>query len=122
MLKLSEHPSTNMQLFVTSYLERYATDSTERLVQLAPYFVRVLSSINKARVAKQRIYAFLEAEATKSEQAALTVVQILERQSATIAITDKATAIELMLKIHSSYPQIALPLDIRPVEVRANAI
>lgn len=122
MLKLSEHPTTNMQLFVTNYLERYAADSTERMVQLTPYFVRVLSSINKARVAKQRIYAFLETEAAKSEQAAQTVVQILERQSATIAITDKATAIELMLKIHCLFPQISLPLDIKLTEVRANAV
>jgi len=122
MLKFSEHPSTNMQLFVTNYLERYATGSNERLNQLAPYFVRALSSINKGRTAKQRIYSFLETEAMKSESAAKTVAQILERQSATIAIADKATAIELLLKIHRAYPAIQTPLDIRPVEVRVYAV
>lgn len=122
MLKLSEHPSTNMQLFVTSYLERYAKDSNEKLNSLAPYFVRVLSSINKARTAKQRIYAFLESEAMKNEASAKLVSEILERQSATIAITDKAIAIELLLKIHRAYPAIQTPLDIRQTEVRAHAV
>lgn len=122
MLKLSEHPSTNMQLFVTNYLERYAQDSNERLSQLTPYFVRVLSSINKARTAKGRIYAFLESEAMKDETAARLVSQILERQSATIAITDKAIAIELLLKIHRAYPALQTPLDIRQTEVRSHAV
>lgn len=122
MLKLSEHPSTNMQLFVTNYLERYAKDSNEKLSQLAPYFVRVLSSINKARTAKGRIYAFLEHEAMKDETAAKLVSQILERQSATIAITDKAIAIEMLLKIHRAYPALQTPLDIRQTEVRVGAV
>jgi hypothetical protein len=111
-----------MQLFVTNYLEHYAKDSTENLNSLAPYFVRTLSSINKARTAKQRIYAFLESEAMKNETAARTVAEILERQSATVAIADKATAIELLLKIHRAYPAIQTPLDIRPVEVRVHAV
>lgn len=122
MLKFSEHPSINMQLFVTNYLERYASGSTERLEQLAPYFVRVLSSINKARTAKKRIYAFLETESLKNKESAQIVSQILERQSATVAIGDKAIAIELMLKIHCAYPELKMPFDIRQTEVRAHAV
>lgn len=119
LLKFSEHPSADMQMFATNYLENYAVDHPERLQQLTPYFISVLSSVNRSRVAKQRILAFLETEAQKNEQAASIIAEILTRQSATIAIGDKATAIQIMLKIHKNYPQISLPLQLKPVaEVR----
>lgn len=118
VLKLSEHPAEPMQLFATNFLERHAADSVEKLNRLAPYFVSVLSRVNKGRVAKDRAYRFLEKEALKSEAAAKAVAEILARQSATVAIGDKATTIEVMLRIHDAYPSIELPLQIQPVEVR----
>jgi predicted DNA-binding WGR domain protein len=119
LLKLSEHPSADMQVFVTNYLENYGADNPERLRELTPYFIRVLCSVNRGRVAKQRIFTFLETEAQKSETAAQIVAEILTRQSATIAIGDKAAALQIMLKLHKLYPQIPLPITIKPVvEVR----
>jgi hypothetical protein len=120
LLKFSEHPSADMQLFATNYLEGYAASNPERLRELAPFFVAVLSRVNQGRVAKKRVFAFLDAEAQKSEAAARSVADILTRQSATIAIGDKAAAIETMLKIRRSYPQIDLPIQVKPVvEVRS---
>ncbi|MCC3406842.1 MAG: WGR domain-containing protein [Microcoleus sp. PH2017_10_PVI_O_A] len=119
LLKFSEHPSADMQLFATNYLEGYAASNPERLRELAPFFVAVLSRVNQGRVAKKRVFAFLDAEAQKSEAAARIVADILTRQSATIALGDKAAAIETMLKIRRSYPQIDLPIQVKPVvEVR----
>jgi hypothetical protein len=118
MLKLSEHPSSDLQLFVTNYLERYCADSPERLGELSHYFTSVLSRVNKAGVAKARVMAFLATEARKSERAARVVASILTRQSATIAIGQRAAAIEAMLVIRHAYPEIELPLDLKPVEVR----
>ncbi len=122
MLKLSEHPSPNMQLFVTNYLENYASNSAERIRELQPYFVRVLSLVNRARTAKNRVLMFLEREALKDQAAAQTVAEILARQSATIAIKDKAQTIETMLKIRRKFPEIALPITVKEVEVRAHAV
>ncbi len=119
LLKFSEHPSADMQLFATNYLESYAANNPDKLRELAPFFVAVLSRVNKGRVAKRRVFAFLDAEAQKSEQSAKVVAEILTRQSATIAIADKATAIQTMLKIRRSYPQLDLPIHVKPVvEVR----
>jgi predicted DNA-binding WGR domain protein len=120
LLKFSEHPATDMQLFVTNYLESYAVNNPERLQALTPYFVTVLSRVNKGGVAKRRVFAFLEQEALKSEAAAMVVAEILTRQSVTIAIGDKAKAIQIMLKIHRQYPQIYLPIQVQAVaEVRS---
>ncbi|ELS32438.1 MULTISPECIES: WGR domain-containing protein [Pseudanabaena] len=112
LVKFSEHPSTDMQLFATNYLENYAANNPSRLQELIPYFTRVLAQVNRGRVTKQRVFAFLNQEAIKSEAAAHIVAQIFTRQSAAIAIGDKAKALESLLKIHLTYPQIPLPIKL----------
>ena len=118
LLKLSEHPSADLQTFATNYLERYAANNPARLNRLKHYFIGVLSRVNKARVAKSRVINFLTDEAQKSEEAAHLVAEIFSRQSVTLAIGDKAAAIEAMLKIHKAFPQIPLPIKVIPSEVR----
>lgn len=119
LLKFSEHPSADMQLFATNYLENYAVDNPDRLRELTPYFITVLCQVNRGRVAKQRLFTFLDAEAQKSEESARIVADILTRQSLTMAIGDKATAIQTLLKIHKNYPRIPLPIQVKPVsEIR----
>ena len=119
LLKFSEHPSADIQLFATNYLESYAANNPERLRELMQYFVTVLCQVNRGRVAKQRVFGFLEAEAQKSEVAARVVAEILTRQSVTMAIGDKAMAIQMMLKISQLYPGIELPILVKEVvEVR----
>lgn len=119
LLKFSEHPSRDMQMFATNYLENYASDSPARLEELSPYFITVLSRVNCGKVAKERIFNFLAKEAQKSKEAAIAVGQILTRQSLTVVIKDKAKAIETMLKIKKQYPDLDLPIQIKEVvEVR----
>jgi hypothetical protein len=121
LLKLSEHPSADLQLFATNYLERYAAGDPVRLRQLKPYFLSVLSRVGRARVAKGRVIAFLTAEAEKSEEVARIAGEIFTRQSVTIAKGDRAAAIEAMLRIRRAYPDLKLPINVREPEVR-NAV
>ncbi|HEY8563247.1 MAG TPA: HEAT repeat domain-containing protein [Pyrinomonadaceae bacterium] len=120
LIKLSEHPSGSMQFFATNYLENYAAGAPEKFEKLAPYFVRVLSLVNRARASKDRVLRFMETEALKSEQSARIAAGILARQSATLAIGDKAAMIEAMLKIRRAFPQIDLPIKVKQAEVRTN--
>ncbi len=106
LLKFSEHPSADMQEFVTNYLENYARDNCDRLRQLVPYFTTVLSQVNRARVAKDRVFAFLNAEAVKSVEAAQIVADILTRQSLTIAKGDKSKIIQMMVAIGQKFPDV----------------
>ena len=115
LLKFSEHPSGDMQMFVTNYLETYAIDDEERLSKLIPYFVTVLSGVNKGSVAKKRIFSFLDGEAAKSESVAKIVAEVLTRQSVTMAIGDKAEAIQIMLRIRRKYPGVELPIRVKEV-------
>lgn len=119
LLKLSEHPSAELQLFATNYLERFAAGDLEKLKGLRHYFLSVLSRVNKASVAKQRVLLFLKAEATKSEEAARFVGEVLGRQSATVAIRDKAATIEAMLALKRAFPEAEVPLVVKPIARRA---
>jgi predicted DNA-binding WGR domain protein len=119
LLKLSEHPSADMQLFATNYLEENARNNPQKLQELTPYFLSILSRVNRGSIAKKRILNFLEAEALHSETSAKIVTEIMTRQSATIAISDKAATIQIMLKIHQKYPHIQQPIQIKQiVEIR----
>ncbi|BAY08757.1 HEAT repeat domain-containing protein [Calothrix sp. NIES-2098] len=119
LLKFSEHPSADMQLFASNFLSEYAVDNPVRLQELMPFFITVLSLVNRGSVSKKRIFAFLASEAQKSEAAAKIVAEIITRQSVTMVIGDKSAAIQLMLKIHKKFPHISLPFTLKAVtEIR----
>ncbi|MEM1294448.1 MAG: WGR domain-containing protein [Verrucomicrobiota bacterium] len=117
LLKLSQHPSSKLQTFASNYLERFATDDLERLRSLQWYFLAVLSQVNRGRIAKNRALRFLETEALKSVEAAEFVSQILIRQSATIAIQDKAVILRALLSISKKWPTISVPFHAKPLPV-----
>ncbi len=115
LLQLSQHPTNELQLFATNYLERFASDDIEKLKQLEFYFITVLSQVNKGRIAKNRVLSFLKKEAMKMPEAAEMVTKLLDRLSLTIAIGDKSTAIEMMRDIHQKYPHIPVPISLATV-------
>ncbi len=119
LLKFSEHPTTDMQLFASQYLEDYAADNPKRLAELTPYFGRVLAQVNRARVAKERIFNFLSIEAIKSAEAAQLVIEVLTRQSASIAVSEKARSLETLLKIHQLYPELTVPIKIKEAVLKS---
>jgi hypothetical protein len=110
LLRLSEHPSRSVQLFTTNYLERFAAGSPERLGKLVPYFTSVLSRVNSGRLAKTRVFAFLEREAARSETHGAAVVSLLHRISGSISVESRARAVEIMCTIHRHAPAVELPV------------
>jgi len=112
LLKLSQHPSSNVQMFASNYLERFASGNKERMAKLEPYFITVLSGVNKSRVSKNRVTQFLLSEASQSEEAASLVARIFSRQSVTMAITDKAKYLMGMRDLTLQYPNLTMPLTI----------
>ncbi|MFW5800210.1 MAG: hypothetical protein ACOCV8_05280, partial [Spirochaetota bacterium] len=99
LTKLSEHPSQNVQLYVTNYLDRYASDNPEKLKHLSHYFKSVLCRVNKGKAAKERTLIFLEKEGLKSEESAKIISEILSFVSLSISIVYKARCIDIMTKI-----------------------
>lgn len=112
LLKLSEHPARSVQMFASNYLERYAAGQPERIGALVPYFTSVLSQVNQGRIAKTRVLAFLRREGEASASSAEAVIALLHRLSATIAIEDRAHAIEALLAIARAHPDLPTPLTV----------
>ncbi|NIG56298.1 WGR domain-containing protein [Chitinophaga sp. Cy-1792] len=118
LLKLSQHPSAAMQQFATNYLSQYAAGNLEYIRQLEHYFRAVLTRVNKARVAKDRVFGFLEAEAMKSPEAAAFIGGVITDISATVAIGDKARCISIMRNISQQFDHVQLPIVFVEAPVR----
>src|SRR5262249_36071758 len=112
LVRLSEHPSTNLQLLVSGLLEHHVAGDIERLRALAPYLVTVLSQVNRGRVAKQRVMRLIAREASRTPAAAALLAPILDRQSTTIAITQKHPLIATMVEVKRTYPDVPLPITV----------
>jgi predicted DNA-binding WGR domain protein len=110
LLKLSQHPSTKVQLFTTAYLENYACGKPDIIQQLKPYFITLLSHVNKGKAAKARAFAILRKEALKNEETARIAADIFTRVSVSMAIHEKAECIAALRDIHNTYASISSPV------------
>jgi hypothetical protein len=113
LVRLSEHPSVNLQLLVSGLLDRHA-GTVEKLRTLVPYFATVLSQVNRGRVAKERVMALLRREAARSAEHAATLAPLLDRQSATAAVSQKAPIIATMVDVHHAFPDVPLAIKVTP--------
>lgn len=112
LLKLQEHPTKNMQFFVTNYLDAYAKNNVEVILKLEHYFKTSLFNINTHRATKTRIYSFLEQESLKNEEVAKMTVRIINSILDTKTIKDKSKNIDVLLAIKEAYLAIEVPLQI----------
>ncbi len=117
LLQLSQHPSSELQNFASNYLDEFAKNNPAHIDKLRHYFTTVLSNINKSKVAKKRIFEFLKREGLKDKSAATIIAEIMTRQSATMAINDKAKCIEIMRDLQAVYPDLQLPIRIKPINI-----
>lgn len=115
LLKLSQHPSTKVQLFTTAYLEQHAINNIEMLQKLEPYFVTLLSQVNKGRIAKQRIMDFLRRESLKDEASAKLASGIFTRVSVSMAINERAECIAALRDIQKKFTSLSSPVVVKSI-------
>lgn len=116
MLKLSQHPNTGLQLFVSNYTERFTSGQPERLFQLEYYYTSVLSQINKGRTSKERAFQFLNTEALQHVEVAEWLLPLLTRISLTVTKKDKAHCIRIMFDLKKKYPHLESPLIVKEID------
>jgi len=115
LLKLSQHPRPEVQVYAAQYLEKYAAGNPGYLEKLSAYCTTVLMQVNKSRKAKDLVFNFLEREALQSEKNAGAIAVILDRVSLTAVQDDKAQCIRLMRDVREKYPNVVLPLANLPL-------
>jgi predicted DNA-binding WGR domain protein len=115
LLKLQEHPTKKMQFFVTNYLNTYATDKVEIILQLESFFKTSLFNINTNRATKTRIYSFLKQESIKSEEVAKMTVRLINSVLGTKTMVDNSNNIDVLLEIITAHPNLEVPLTIKSI-------
>ena len=113
LLKLSQHPSTKVQLFTTAYLELHAAGNIGVLQKLEPYFITLLSQVNKGKIAKRRVMDFLRKESLKDEAAATLAAGIFTRVSVSVAITERAECIAALRDIQKKFTSMSSPMILK---------
>jgi predicted DNA-binding WGR domain protein len=108
--KLHEHPAPSMQLFATNYLEKYAAGNNALILKMEGFFRTALFGINRGKITKKRVYAFLETESLRDEEMAKMSVKILTDISSTSAIGDQSSCLDLLLTIKEKYPHLEVPV------------
>lgn len=118
LMQLAQHPGIGMQLFASAWLEQHAAGNADRLARLVPFCVGVLARPNAGKIAKARVFAFLEREAVRDEPSARIVAGILDAVVLSAAKTHRARAIGVLAAIHRGFPEVAVPLRVVEPELR----
>lgn len=112
LTRLSQHPSTEVQLFVTQWLLDLPRGDAQALARqlrtLTPYLLTVLSQVHRGRAAKARITRFLRAQ-IEAPETAVVVAEIFARQVVSASLTDKPQYIAGLRDIAARHPSIELP-------------
>ena len=119
LIKLSQHPSANVQLFVSGFLKEYASNQPNIILSLQPYFTSVLSQVNRGRIIKNRIISFLFDEAQNNAEVARMVAELFSDQSISMVISDKMQYIKTLFKLQTQFTEMKTPVVIIEPEVRA---
>lgn len=118
---LSEHPSINVQMFVSGFLENHATGHRDRILELRGYFVTALSQVNKARTTKDRVLEFLVRESLRDPEVAKMAAEIFTRVSLTVVRKDRSQLLTGLIALQNAFPELSLPIKAVPVTVRGSA-
>ena len=119
LTKLSQHPSLTVQRFVSDFLSLYASDQPNTILALENYFRTVLMQVNKARLVKDRVIAFLFKEAAKHMEIAQMVARLFSDQSLTRVLADKAQYIQSLFALQTRYQITQTPVKVLMPTVRA---
>lgn len=115
LLQLSQHPSVALQLFATTYLNKYASNNSKRFIQLKPYFKTVLCQLQKGGAAKKKVFDFLARETRNNKMIAAHTIEILNEVILTIGIRDKARCIQILHSIKKAHPNLSSVLELKQV-------
>lgn len=119
LLQLSQHPANGVQLFVSHFLEQHAGGKPAVILALAGYFRTMLSLVNRGRLLKDRVIAFLFKAAAEDEQVARMVADLFTDQSLSTVIADKSRYIRTLFELHNRYGIEQTPIKVVAPPVRA---
>ncbi|MBM7067290.1 hypothetical protein [Actibacterium sp. 188UL27-1] len=121
--RLSEHPSASFRLTIARLIREHAAGDLDKLRQVKPAILTILSRVFSSRAAKRQTLAFLHEEIASGEPAALEIIgDLLDRLSATCSIHDRAALLELIVQLKSKSPDLIPSAQIVLPELRSGGL
>ena len=118
LMRLLEHPATTMHLLITEVLTAEAAQDDAVFGKLLPLARIVLMQVHKGRVAKDRIGAFLHAEALKNRERAARIVPLFTDLSLSAIERDRTRAVLALRDIGEAFPDLAAALPVQRIALR----
>ncbi|MFK5975172.1 MAG: hypothetical protein QM493_01570 [Sulfurovum sp.] len=115
LFKLSQHPAVRVQNFVVDLM--MGGISKSNILNMERFFNTVLHSVNKNRVAKQRVIEILNSH-IKDREIAQMYARLASNHSASMVWADKSSYVEAMVEIRELYDDISLPIEIQENELK----
>ena len=112
LMRLLEHPATSMHLLITEVLTSEAAQNSEVFNKILPLARIVFMQVNKGRAAKDRLAAFLHAEALKTRERAERIAPLFASLSLSAIERDRTRAVLALRDIGEAFPGLpGLPLE-----------
>ena len=118
LMRLLEHPATTMHLLITEVLTAEAAQDDAVFGKLLPLARIVLMQVHKGRVAKDRIGAFLHAEALKNRERAGRIAPLFADLSLSAIERDRTRAVLALRDIGEAFPDLAAALPVQRLALR----
>ncbi|KQP40054.1 hypothetical protein ASF49_21350 [Methylobacterium sp. Leaf104] len=110
VLRLLEHPSPSMHLLLTELLSEQAVAGEDAFARLVPLARIVMLQVLTGRTAKDRMAAFLKAEALRSRARAARLLPLFADLSLSGTARDRSAAILTLRDLAAAYPDLGTPL------------
>ena len=107
LMRLLEHPAASMHLLITEVLTSEAAQNGEVFDKLLPFARIVLMQVNKGRAVKDRMIAFLHAEALKNRERADRIAPLFASLSLSAIERDRTRAVLALRDIGEAFPGLA---------------
>ena len=121
LLRLLEHPAASMHLLITEVLTADAAQEEAVFDKLLPLARIVLLQVHKGRVAKDRLAAFLHAEALTSYDRAERVLPLFTDLSLSVLERDRTAAVLALRDIADAFPDLAASSPLRKAAMERRA-
>ncbi|MBB2961184.1 hypothetical protein [Methylobacterium sp. R2-1] len=121
LLRLLEHPSPSMHLLITELLTERSLASEAAFARLIPLARIVMLQVLKGRVAKDRMAAFLRAQALASHARAEILLPLFADLSLSGTARDRSAAVLALRDIGEAHPDLDTPIARRLPEARTTA-
>jgi cellulose synthase operon protein C len=118
LTRLLEHPATTMHLLITEVLTSEAAQDNAVFGKLLPLARIILMQVHKGRIAKDRVGAFLHAEALKSRERAERIAPLFADLSLSAIERDRTRAVLALRDISEAFPDLAAASPVQRLALR----